>query len=122
MRAREFLTEKGPVHKIHDYHKDNMHNTRTYPSQNMYHGSGYLHSRMLIAVAGAPDVPTPSTNWVGGDPMFNPYTEAEREMLDYAAKQVGDTSKREWGNKSGETTDTHKTSPVAKPKKNRYGV
>jgi hypothetical protein len=80
---------------------------------------------MGIALAGAPDYPTKQSaeNWIGGDPLFAPYSDEENDMLDAAAKQVGGGKRQTWSNnRSLETADVNKVSTVAKIKKNKYGV
>ena len=124
MRAQQFIKESG-THKIDDTHKAAIRNATTYPSMNQSTGSAYLGWRMGIALAGAPDYPTKQAadNWIGGDPLLSPYTEEENEMINAASKQVGGGKRQTWSsNRSLETADTNKTSAVAKPKKNRYGV
>jgi len=116
MRAREFITEKMNVNSIHPHHEKTLNNVRTYGNQNMYHGSAFDHSRFLLAAAAAgagdtEDGHMPDENFIGGDPMFSPYHPVEEEMLDRAAKHVGDNSKRVWGGRSQEPDDTHKVSP-----------
>jgi hypothetical protein len=102
-----------------------MQNASTFPAMNMSTGSAYLGWRMGIALAGAPDYPTKmeADNWIGGDPLLSTYTDEEFEMIKAAAKQVGGGQVQNWsGKRSKEVADTNKTSPVAKIKKNKYGV
>ena len=116
MRAQEFITETMNTGKIHSHHIQTLNNVRTYGDQNMYHGSAFDHSRFLLALAAAgagdtEDGHMPHENFIGGDPMYSPYHPVEEEMLDRAAKHVGDNSKRAWGGRSHEPDDTHKVSP-----------
>lgn len=116
MRANEFIVEEAQG-KIHPEHGKVLSNLRTYPDQNMYHGSGYLHSKFLKALAGAgagntPDASMGDQPWDGGDPVYSPYHPVEEEMLDRAAKHVGSHG-RDWGDKrSLEPDGVNKTSPV----------
>jgi hypothetical protein len=104
-------------------HSAPIKNATTYPDQNMSTGSAYLNYRFGIALAGAPDFPAAAEPWIGGDPLLAPYTKEEMKMMDAAARMVGDTSKRTHSSsRSQEISTTYKTSPVAKPKKNKYGV
>jgi len=124
MRAHQFVKESG-TQPIHGHHKAAIKNATTFPSMNQSTGSAYMGYRMAIALAGAPDYPTKqeADNWIGGDPLLAPYTEEENEMINAAAKQVGGGKRQTWSNnRSLETADTNKTSAVAKPKKNKYGV
>ena len=124
MRANEFITEAG-MKKISKDQKAAMKNAMTLPALNMNSGSMYLNYRMGVALAGAPDFPTKmeADNWIGGDPLLSTYTEEEFEMVKAAAKQVGaGTIQNLSGKRSEEVADVNKASPVAKRKKNKYGV
>lgn len=133
MRAKDFVTEgsgtgvkgKGGTQPIDKRHKSAMKNAMTLPGLNQSTGSAYMNYRMGIALAGAPDYPTKAEadNWIGGDPLLSTYTEEEFEMVKKAAQQVGAGTIQNWsGKRSEEMADTQKTSPVAKPKRNKYGV
>lgn len=111
-------TEKPPQD-----HSAPIKNATTYPDQNMSTGSSYMNYRFGIALAGAPDFPAAAEPWIGGDPLFAPYSKEEMKMMDAAARMVGDTSKRTHSSsRSQEPAGTNKTSIVNKPKKNKYGV
>ena len=114
MRASEFITESS--HKLDaESFGNEMGAVNTFDDQNINTGNSYMHWRMGIALAGAPDFPTPQTNFLGGNPMLHAYTDAEQKMLDFAAKQVGDKSGRKWASsKSKEREDTNKLSPTRK--------
>ncbi len=116
---------KGGTKTIDKEKKAAMKNAATVPGLNMATGSMYKNYRMGIALAGAPTFPTKieADNWIGGDPLISSYTEEEYEMVKAAAKQVGAGKIQNWsGDRSKEIADVNKTSPVAKPKKNKYGV
>ena len=118
MKIKDIITETAPQGQMQDDATRAMTNTRAYPNQNMYHGSGYLHSQYLRALAGAgagktPDENMGDTNWAAGDPICTPYHPLENEMLDRAAKHIGDNSKRQLTNhKSQEHKSTNHKSPV----------
>ena len=100
-----------------------IQNAQTFPDQNMSTGSAYMNYRFGIALAGAPDYPTKADNWIGGDPLISTYSEEEMKIINAAAKQVGSGRAQNWsGKRSQEVADVNKTSIVAKPKKNKYGV
>lgn len=100
-----------------------IQNAQTFPDQNMSTGSAYLNYRFGIAMAGAPDYPTKADNWIGGDPLISTYSDAEMKIINAAAKQVGSGHAQNWsGKRSQEVADVNKTSIVAKPKKNKYGI
>ena len=122
MRAHEFITESG-MQKMADDQKAAMQNVSTFPSLNLGTGSAYMNYRFGLAMAGAPDYPTKADNFIAGDPLLSTYTEAEMEIINMAAQQVGAGKPQKWSNsRSQEMNNVHKTSPIAKPKKNRYGV
>jgi hypothetical protein len=84
-----------------------------------------MNYRMGIALAGAPDYPTKmaADNWIGGDPLISSYTEEEYDMVKAAALQVGAGRLENWtGKRSEEIAGIQKVSPVAKPKRNKYGI
>jgi hypothetical protein len=118
MKIREIVVESTHADSQPPEHVTAMSNVSTLPNQNMYHGSGYLHSTFLRALAGAGAGNTPSENmgkenFVGGDPMVSPYHEIEEEMIDNAMQAVGDTHRKKWGARnSHEPADVHRTSPI----------
>jgi hypothetical protein len=113
MRAKEFVSEnkKLPIRKDQN---SSMRSLTTFPDQNMNHGSARLHYRFGLAMAGAPEFPTKAENWIGGDPLLAPYTEAEMDIINYASQQVGDGSKQTWTNsRSQEMDNVNTVSPVS---------
>jgi len=93
------------------------------------HVSGdYTSYRLGMAVAGAngkdPIEHMDAKSWIGKKKSTHPYTQQEQDMLKQAYKVVGAeyTDLNHGDLKSKELDDTHKSSPVAKPKKNKYGV
>jgi hypothetical protein len=127
MKVQEIITEAntGGTKKIDNTHKAAMQNAMTFPSMNQSTGSAYLGWRMGVAMAGAPTYPTKmeADNWIGGDPLLSTYTKEEMDIVNAAAKAIGGGSAQNWsGDRSKEIAGTHTTSPVAKPKKNKYGV
>ena len=134
MKVNEIINEdsdhvgnsgKGGTKPIDAEKKAAMTNAQTFPALNQSTGSAYMNYRMGLALAGAPTYPTKmeADNWIGGDPLLAPYTEVEQEMVNAAAQAVGAGTSQKWsGDRSKEISTTHKQSPVAKPKKNKYGV
>jgi hypothetical protein len=122
MRAKEFIPESKK--QMEPSFKASIRNASTFPKMNIS-GSSYVSYRFGLAMAGAPDFPTKAEgeNWIGGDPLLAPYSEEENAIIDAAAAQVGGGKRKTFSNnRSLETADVNKTSTVAKPKKNRYGV
>jgi hypothetical protein len=119
------IVGKGGMKKIDKEKKAAMRNATTLPGLNMSTGSQYMNYRMGIALAGAPTFPTKmeADNWIGGDPLISSYTEEEYEMVKAAALQVGAGAIENWtGKRSEEIPGINKTSPLAKIKKNKYGI
>jgi nicotinamide mononucleotide adenylyltransferase len=116
---------KGGTKPIDKEKKSAMRNATTIPGLNMATGSMYKNYRMGIALAGAPDYPTKmaADNWIGGDPLISSYTQEEYDMVKAAALQVGAGKLENWtGKRSEEIAGVQKVSPVAKPKRNKYGI
>ena len=116
---------KGDTQPIGDEAKAALQNAQTHPNLNQATGSAYLNYRMGIALAGAPDYPTKQAadTWIGGDPLISTYTQVEQDIVNAAAEQVGAGRVQKWSNsRSEEVASVNKTSVVAKPKKNKYGI
>lgn len=87
----------------------------------------YTAYRLGMAVAGAngkDPIDMKAKSWIGKSKSTHPYTEEEQEMLKQAYKVVGANYKdvNRGDMKSKELDSTYKVSPVAAPKKNKYGV
>lgn len=122
MKISEIITEGGnkPLPKIA---KTGLKGAVTTPDANNNAGDSYKNYRFGLALAGAPDYPTKATNDIGGDPLLTTYTDEEWKMIQYAGKQANvGPLKRISSNRSEELPTTYKTSPVSKPKKNKYGI
>jgi hypothetical protein len=127
MKINEIITEsvvQGKVTKrqqeatrgLHRYYDEEMANT------------DYTHYRIMMAAASTDGKTEPEMDgksWHGKMKTSHPYSEADAEKLKIAYKVAG----AKWEDlnhgdmKSGEVTGAvNIQSPVAKPKKNRYGV
>ena len=89
--------------------------------------SDYVAFKLGQAMAGSDGKTVPeidAKSWHGKKKTVHPYTEIENEMFVQAAKAVGaDYEDLNHGDmKSKELDTTNKISPVAKIKKNKYGV
>jgi hypothetical protein len=87
----------------------------------------YTMYRLGMAVAGTDGKVEPemeASSWIGKWKSTHPYTEEEQEMLKKAYKAVGAQYKdlNHGDMESKELDSTYKVSPVAKPKRNKYGV
>jgi hypothetical protein len=89
--------------------------------------SDYVAFKLGQAMAGTDGTNVPDIDgksWHGKKKTIHPYTEVEQQMFEKAAKAVGaDFEDLNKGNmQSMELETVNKVSPVAKPKKNKYGV
>jgi len=88
----------------------------------------YNLNRIMMATAkadGKSDKPIDmdQSSWVEKYNIARPYTEEEHNMMKAAFKTVDSEYKEtEKDHKSREPDDTHKVSPTAQRKKNKYGV
>ena len=86
-------------------------------SINKSSGSPYLAWRFGIAMAGAPDYPTPPAGPMAGDPLLSTYTDVELDIINSAAKAIGAGRVRKMSdNRSTEMSNTNKVSPVRQVK------
>jgi len=87
----------------------------------------YTMYRLGMAAAstdGKLDPNMDAKSWIGKTKAAFPYTQEEQDMLKKAYKAVGASHKdlNKGDMKSKELDSTNKVSPIAKPKKNKYGV
>lgn len=125
MRAREFITEVTEK-KITNRQGQSAAGINVYSDGERWDGT-YVSYRLGLAVAGTdgkiePDMSAKS--WIGKYKSTHPYTQEEQDMLKKAYKVVGAKYKdlTHGDIKSRELDTTNTTSPVAKIKKNKYGV
>ena len=124
MRAREFVAE-AKFGNAHDIPADSKKMPRNHVSalkgavsmpdisQNKPGGSPYTQWRFSIAMAGAPDFPTPAAGAFAGDPLLATYTDVDMDIINAAAKSVGAGKvNRLTDNRSTEADHVHKASPV----------
>jgi hypothetical protein len=82
-------------------------------SSNKQGGSPYTQWRFGIAMAGAPDYPTPPAGAFAGDPLLATYSDADLKIINAAAKSVGaGRVNKLTDNRSTEADYVNKTSPV----------
>ena len=82
-------------------------------SQNKQNGSPYMQWRFGIAMAGAPDFPTPPAGALAGDPLLATYTDTDLAIINAAAKSVGAGEvKKLTDNRSVEAEYIQKQSPI----------
>ena len=85
--------------------------------------SPYSAYRFGLAMAMAPDCDMAKRGPVGGQMMTIDYTDADAEIRKSAEKAMGVKATSQTGKESKENTDVvNIVSPVAKPKRNKYGI
>ena len=124
MRAKEFVSEArfgaavdvpASGRKLPNHHRAAMKGLISMPDISMTKqgGSPYTQGRFGIAMAGAPDYPTPAAGAFAGDPLLATYSDVEMDIINAAAKQVGaGRVNKLTDNRSTEHDAVHKTSPV----------
>lgn len=116
MRAREFLNEANG--EMHPYTEKQVANIMVMPELDQF----YEFYRFMTAVAMAPDHdPTTETD-LANMPAAYAYTKADEEKLRHGLKILGKKGKWMTSGEASEPKDTGVHSPVAKVKKNKYGV
>ena len=129
MRAREFLSEIStvPGGKLHNYHADATQGYILSRDVGGYDRTYHLN-RIMMAAAMADGkskkpVDMPDSSFVEKYNVAFPYTDEEHLMMFQAMATIPtDGSELEKRSKSKEPDDTNKTSIVATPKKNKYGI
>lgn len=125
MRAKEFVVEatQKNITKRQDMPTVGLNTFRDAERWN----TDYVAYRLGLALACTdgsfvPDMAAKS--WIGKSKSTHPYTQEEQQMLEKAYKAVGASYKdlNKGDLKSRELDTTNKSSPVAKPKRNKYGV
>ena len=86
--------------------------------------SPYLAYRFGVALASSPDFDKDMdvSSAVGSQFELISYTDADDKIADAASKKIGVTRKQLAKKGSTETSAIHTTSPVATPKRNKYGI
>jgi len=124
MRAVEFITEAkygsaadvpANAKKLPNHQATAIKGAISMPDISMTKqgGSPYTQWRFGIAMAGAPDYPTPAAGAFAGDPLLATYSDADLEIINSAAKMVGAGEvKKLTDNRSTEHDAIYKTSPV----------
>jgi hypothetical protein len=120
MRASEFISESNrkPLRKSL---KNASVNLTTYDALDN-NNDPYLAYRFGIALAPSPESNMDSRGPIGSSFSMIDYTDADAKIRKGAEKIIGVKSSSQTGSKSKELDNTNVISPIAKPKKNKYGV
>ena len=125
------LNEEKPVHKVGDvsqrFQQSSVGLIKFRDKQ--FADRVYELNRVMMAVASSDGV-TPlsakidAESWAGRNDIAAPYTKEEQAMLKQAFQAVGSHHEdmNDGDTRSMELKSTYTDSPVAKPKRNKYGV
>jgi hypothetical protein len=126
MKIRDIVTEENKKGKIPKRQQQPTRGLNKFTDGDHWN-SDYTLYRLGLAVAATDGKTVPDTDkesWVGKWKVTAPYSQADQDMLKQAYKAVGadyeDVNNGDM--RSQELKSTNKSSPVAKPKKNKYGV
>ena len=126
MKIRDIVTEENKKGKISKRQQQPTRGLNKFTDGDHWN-SDYTLYRLGLAVAATDGKTVPDTDkesWVGKWKVTAPYSQADQDMLKQAYKAVGadyeDVNNGDM--RSQELKSTNKSSPVAKPKKNKYGV
>lgn len=98
-----------------------LSNVQSYPHLDN-NANPYLAYRFGIELAGSPDQDVEQRGPIGSEFTTIAYSSAEEEIINHASKKFGLKRKTHGGKGSVELDNINKNSPVAKPKRNKYGV
>lgn len=82
----------------------------------------YIAYRFGVALARSPGDVTNRLGPVGSEFTTIGYSEADNEIINHAREEFGLVTHTHSTKGSAELENVNKTSPVAKPKRNKYGV
>ncbi len=122
MRAKEFINETTKsLRKSTKQSMPNLTVSKTLDNNN----HPYLAYRFGVALAPSPEIENFDDHGpIGSNFAMIDYTDGDAEIRKAAAKRMGVKFDKGTGRGSEELSNSivNKISPVAKPKKNRYGV
>lgn len=118
MKAYEIITERSEK-KLSKNARYSAPHAKQYKGIDQYYGM----YRFGLAMAAAPDGDTPKEGPAKDVPSVWMYSKGEEDIVRKAAKNQGIDGKTiVSAGPSEEVPSTNKISPVAKPKRNKYGV
>lgn len=121
MKINEIVTEAKERGKLRQSVSDSLSDIQSYPSLDN-NSNPYLAYRFGVALAKSPRDVTAKEGPIGSEFTTIGYSDADQEIIDRASKEFGIKPRRLSKKGSAELNNVNKTSPVAKPKKNKYGV
>ncbi len=120
MKVNEIVTEAARG-KLRKAATQSLSNISSYPYlDNNSHP--YVAYRFGVALAKSPTDVKDKQGPTGSEFVTIGYSEADNEIINHARKEFGLTARTHSTKGSEELDVVNKTSPVAKPKRNKYGV
>lgn len=101
--------------------RNSLSNIQSYPKLDN-NANPYLAYRFGMELAGSPDNDIEQRGPIGSEFTTIGYSDADQEIIDHASTKFGLIRKTHGGKGSVENNTVNSTSPVAKPKRNKYGV
>jgi hypothetical protein len=125
MKINEVIVE-ATVGKLSKRQQQSTRGLNKFTDGERWNGDYTLY-RLGLAVASTDGKTVPDTDkesWVGKWKVAAPYSQADQDMLEKAYQAVGANYQdiNHGDMRSQELESTHKASPVAAKKKNKYGV
>jgi hypothetical protein len=117
MKINEVVNEA----KLRKGTSNSLPNIQSYPKLDN-NANPYLAYRFGMELAGSPGVDTEQRGPIGSEFTTIGYSDADQEIIDHASKKFGLKRKTHGGKGSVELDNINTASPVAKPKRNKYGV
>lgn len=119
MKINEIIREsKG---KIRKGTKQALSNINSYPYlDNNSHP--YIAYRFGVALAKSPNDVSQTEGPIGSEFTTIGYSDEDQKIIDHARKEFGIQRRTHSTKGSAELDSINKTSPTAKPKRNKYGV
>jgi len=109
----------GQRNKINPEHDDAIPGMVTIPD---WPGQYYNMYRLGVHMAGSPNNASEHEGPAANEMVLTQFTDVDTEMINHSAKALGVKIKALSSMGSNEPKETNTTSPVAKPKRNQYGV
>jgi hypothetical protein len=121
MKISEIVTEAKGREKLRKTTTNSLSNIQSYPYlDNANHP--YTAYRFGVALAKSPSDVNHLEGPIGTEFTTIGYSDADQKIIDHTRKEFGLPVRKHSTKGSVEVDSINKTSPVAKPKKNKYGV
>ena len=121
MKISEVVTEAKGKQQLRKATTNSLSNVQSYPYlDNANHP--YTAYRFGVALAKSPSEVDHLEGPIGTEFTTIGYSDADQEIIDHTCKEFGLPVRKHSTKGSVEVDSTNKASPVAKPKRNKYGV